>query len=144
MQTSRSLHTENPAANTRNQRTRRPVIVLLEDDEALRFVSAEVLRAAGYDVRECPDLLTAFVALKSAVPDIMLIDREVPDGSGFDLARWVRRQSAFDRVRVVGFSGRKNARDVEAAFAAGCDAFVGKPCAPADLVAEIRRAHALR
>jgi DNA-binding response OmpR family regulator len=116
---------------------RRPAIVLVEDDDALRLVSSEVLRAAGFDVLECPTLLAAFVAMKHRVPDILLQDRELPDGSGLDLARWVRRRSSFAGVRVIGFSARKSARDVEAALAAGCDAFVGKPCAPAKLVAVV-------
>lgn len=144
-------HVGRTAASTRKQaktatasQRARPAVVLVEDDDDLRLVSAEVLRAAAFDVLECPNLLAAFVAVKSRVPDILLLDRELPDGSGLDLARWVRRRSSFDGVRVVVYSGRKTARDVEAALAAGCDAFVGKPCSPQTLVAEIEASTAPR
>lgn len=144
MQAHESVHGGRPGSPRKQikaaapTRRRRPAVVLLEDDDDLRLVSAEVLRAAGFEVTECPTLVAAFVALRSGpVPDILLLDRELPDGSGLDLARWVRRRPSFDRVSVIGFSGRKTAGDVEAALAAGCDAFVGKPCAPATLVAKI-------
>jgi two-component system, cell cycle response regulator DivK len=149
MQAYESGHARRPAAATRKQRKApaparraRPAVVLLEDDDMMRVVSAEVLRAAGFEVLECPTLLEGFAALEKRIPDVVVLDRDLPDGNGLDLARWVRRRASLAGVRVIGFSGRKSAQDVEAALDAGCDAFVGKPCAPATLVAEIRRSSA--
>lgn len=116
---------------------RREAILLLEDNDDLRFLCAEVLRGAGYEVLECRNLEAAFVAVEGRVPDILLLDRELPDGSGLDLARWVRRRSSLDGIRVIAFSARTSPEDVAAAFAAGCDAFVGKPCGPLRLITRI-------
>jgi DNA-binding response OmpR family regulator len=112
-------------------------MVLVEDDEDLRFISVAVLRAAGFEVVECASLSEAFVALLHRIPEILLLDRELPDGSGLELARWVRARSSYDAVRIIGLSGTDGPADVQAALDAGCDSFVPKPCAPATLIAEI-------
>lgn len=124
---------QRPARITKQART----IGIVEDDEDLRYLCAKVLRASGFTVIECATIAAAMVALEHRVPDAVLLDRELPDGSGLDLARSLRRQRSYDRVTIIGFSGRKSAREIEEALGAGCDAFVGKPCAPATLVAEI-------
>jgi DNA-binding response OmpR family regulator len=112
-------------------------IGLIEDDEDLRSIFANALRQSGYEVVEHASLSEAFAALERNVPDALLLDRELPDGSGLDLARWIRRRRSCDRVTVIGFSGRKTAREIDEALGAGCDAFIAKPCAPAIVIAEI-------
>jgi DNA-binding response OmpR family regulator len=112
-------------------------IGVVEDDADMRFLCAEVLRASGFAVVEWATLSAAFAALEHGIPDALVLDRELPDGSGLDLARWLRRRRSFDAVRIIGFSGRKSPQEIEEALRAGCDAFVAKPCAPAVLVAKI-------
>jgi DNA-binding response OmpR family regulator len=114
-------------------------VLLVEDDDDIRFLSATVLRSAGFDVRECPTLESAYRAVEQHAPAVLVLDRELPDGSGLELARWIRSRESYDEVRVIAFSGRQSPSDVETALGAGCDAFVPKPCSPATLVAEIRR-----
>jgi DNA-binding response OmpR family regulator len=112
-------------------------VVMVEDDEDLRFLCAEVLHRAGFDVVACATLAAAHTVLERAVPAVVLLDRELPDGSGLDLARWMRRRRIYDIVRILGFSARRSPEDIEGSLAAGCDAFVAKPCSPSVLVAEI-------
>jgi DNA-binding response OmpR family regulator len=112
-------------------------VVVVEDDDDLRFLCAEVLRRAGFDVIACATLAAADVVLERVAPALVLLDRELPDGSGLELASWMRRRRTYDAVRILSFSARKSPEDIEASLAAGCDAFVAKPCAPAVLVAEV-------
>jgi len=125
-------------ANVRVIRGARELIVMVDDDSDLRSTVALVLEDAGYEVVECADLASAFALLTAVVPHVLLVDRELPDGSGLQLAAWMRRQRAYDDVRIVGFSGRDSSTDIEAAFAAGCDDFVAKPCRPEILLRGIR------
>lgn len=118
--------------------TRRPKRVIhVEDDDDLRSICAEILRDAGFDVLGCANLSAAREAICASVPDVVLLDRDLPDGSGLDLARWLRSEPAFARLRIVGFSGRKSEEDIACAMRAGCDAFIGKPCVPGGLVETI-------
>jgi DNA-binding response OmpR family regulator len=118
-----------------------PVVVLLEDDEDLRSLCCEVLVAAGYEVVECATLEEAYQALADLVPDVVLLDRELPDGDGLDLARWVRGFPPLDSVRIIGFSALNSRPQVAAALEAGCHAFLGKPCSPDALVQTIQAQH---
>lgn len=113
-------------------------VVLVDDDGDLRLILRDVLEEAGFTVIECEDLSAAFALLEGTIPDVVLLDRDLPDGSGLEVARWMRGLSAYDGSGIIGLSGRNSPADVEAARAAGCDAIVGKPCTAASLVAEIR------
>lgn len=114
------------------------IVVMVDDDEDLRLIIRDILEEAGFEVLECESLSEAFELLKGLVPDIVLLDRDLPDGNGLDVARWMRSRCAYDSARIIGLSGRNSALDAEVARAAGCDASVGKPCTSATLLAEIR------
>jgi two-component system phosphate regulon response regulator PhoB len=115
-------------------------IVFVEDDGDLRSLYGDILRAAGFEVLECATLSEAFATLERVTPEILLLDYELPDGSGLDLARFLRLSPTHAGVRIVGFSGRSSARDIESALAAGCDTYVEKPCAPGALLAKMAEA----
>jgi DNA-binding response OmpR family regulator len=110
------------------------VVVVLEDDDDLRVLCRDILASAGYEVVACATLEDAYQVLAELVPDIVLLDRELPDGDGLDLARWVRGFPPLDSVRLIGFSGLHSKTHVSAALEAGCHAFLAKPCAPDVLV----------
>ena len=124
--------------SARALRGARELIVMVDDDADVRSTVTHVLEDAGYEVIECADVAAAFALLSGIVPHVVLVDRELPDGSGLELAAWMRRQSAYDGVRIVAFSGRDSSTDIEAAFGAGCDDFVAKPCRPEVLLHGIR------
>ncbi len=116
----------------------RDVVVMVDDDSDLRSTVSLVLEDAGYEVIECVDLASAYAVLTAVVPDVVLLDRELPDGSGLQLAAWMRQQCAYDEVRIVAFTGRDSSPDIEAAMGSGCDDFVAKPCRPEILLRGIR------
>lgn len=122
-------------------------VVMVDDDEDLRLILRDVLEDAGFEVLECRNLATAFALLNGIIPDVVLLDRDLPDGNGLTVARWMRARRAYDGARIIGFSGRNTPSDVEASRDAGCDAIVAKPCTAAVLVAHVRatspRAHAV-
>jgi DNA-binding response OmpR family regulator len=124
---------EEPATTPRPKR-----IVHVEDDEDLRSICGEILHDAGFEVLGCPNLASARIAIEARVPDLLLLDRDLPDGSGLDLARWVRNDPACSGVLIVAFSGRKDKDEIEHAILAGCDAFIGKPCGPEMLVETLK------
>jgi DNA-binding response OmpR family regulator len=116
---------------------RGPCVVHVEDDDDLRGLCGEILDEAGFTVVGCATLAAGRSAIIASVPDVLLVDRDLPDGSGLDLVRWLRGTPAYASIHVIVFSARKSREDVESAVSAGCDAFLGKPCAPDVLVETI-------
>jgi DNA-binding response OmpR family regulator len=114
------------------------VVVIVEDDDDLRALCREILVAEGCEAIVCPTLALAHRVLGEIVPDVVLLDRELPDGDGLELARWLRGFPPFDGVRIVAFSGLTGKREVDETVAAGCDAFLAKPCSPQSLVRSVR------
>ena len=121
-------------------RSLRKMVVVVDDDDDLRCVTLAVLEQAGLEAIGCGDIATALALLNGLVPDVVLLDRDLPDGSGLDFARWMRHRPIYDGVRIVGFSGGSTPWEVASSLAAGCDAFVGKPCSPAALMRAIHAA----
>jgi CheY-like chemotaxis protein len=117
-------------------------ILLVEDEELNRvLVRAVLARADDPEVRdarlvEAGSLAAARDALHSPDPiDVVLLDMNLPDGSGLDLA--IELAGAEAKPRVIALTASVLPSDRAAALEAGCDGFLDKPYAAADLVTVI-------
>lgn len=98
--------------------------VLVVDDQAdLRLLLRMQLEVDGHDVvGEAPDGQSALLAAEQLAPDAVVLDRELPDGSGLDLIAALR--AAQPGLRVVVVSGDPSGE--QAALAAGADGYLDK------------------
>jgi CheY-like chemotaxis protein len=110
------------------------IVLVVDDDECIRTLYGNALREAGLTVVEAATVASALEQAAAAGPDAIVLDREMPDGDGFAVAQTLARGRA-GQVPILGFSAHAGAR--EASRAAGCDAFLAKPCATAALVAGV-------
>jgi two-component system, OmpR family, KDP operon response regulator KdpE len=119
-------------------------ILLVEDEELNRtLVKAVLSRAAVPSVREAEVVDAASLAaarerLTAARIDLILLDMNLPDGNGLTLARELSAASE-PRPTVVAVTASVLPADRAAAIDAGCDDFLDKPYAAADLVAVVAR-----
>ncbi|WP_433296847.1 response regulator [Actinoplanes sp. CA-030573] len=118
-------------------------ILLVEDEELNRtLVKAVLSRAADPAVREAEVLDATSLAaardrLSADAIDLVLLDMNLPDGNGLTLARELSTVSP--RPTVVAVTASVLPADRAAAIEAGCDDFLDKPYAAADLVATVAR-----
>jgi two-component system KDP operon response regulator KdpE len=121
-------------------------ILLVEDEDLNRtLVKAVLARAQIQAVRDAEvldagSLAAARERLNDGNVDLVLLDMNLPDGNGLTLARELAAQgSVVDRQRpaVVAVTASVLPQDRAAAIAAGCDGFLDKPYAAADLVAVV-------
>ncbi len=121
-----------------------PRILLVEDEELNRILVRAVLARAGDDtVRgaelvEAPTLAAARDQLGRAPVDVVLLDMNLPDGHGLTLATELANEPPAGqegrRPAVIALTASVLPRDRAAALEAGCDGFLDKPYAAADLV----------
>jgi DNA-binding response OmpR family regulator len=125
----------------------------VEDDAATRTFLADNLTADGYDVLVADSCRDGIALLERKFPDLVLLDLELPDASGYELLRRVREADGLaSRVDpgtpVLLLTGRASELDRVRGFDRGADDYVGKPFSYAELVRRIaallRRAQSRR
>ena len=111
-------------------------MVLVVDDDALVRKSVRLTcESEGYAVTEVERGADALAAVESVRPDIVLLDLMMPDMSGFDICRDIRR--AGHRVPVVILSAKNDEIDVVLGLEIGADDYIQKPFRPRELLARI-------
>lgn len=117
-----------------------PLTLLLVEDSRFAAEGIRILcRKMGIRLRRAQSLAEARAHLRVYRPDIALVDIGMPDGSGLDLIASLHQQHNRPS-RIIATSGEPTLAD--SCLAAGAQAFVGKPCAVADLVAGLLGADA--
>jgi DNA-binding response OmpR family regulator len=106
--------------------------LIVDDSRAMRTILRRLCIESGYtDVTEAPDVTTARVAAVDGRPDIVVVDWQLPDGSGLDLVRCLRAEGDTAAVVVLAPSAETGA--AQAAADAGADDCVAKPFTGDDL-----------
>lgn len=112
-----------------------PVIVLVEDDPALRSLTTRALQENGYLVRPCATAPEMWSAMEAGPVDLLLLDIMLPGTSGIDLCRAVRRESD---VPIIFISAKGSETDRVVGLELGADDYLAKPFGTRELTARIR------
>ena len=111
------------------------VILVVDDDPAIRESLSRELRAAGYSTLAASDGAEGLRAVQTQAPDLVLTDLAMPRSDGFELIAAVRASS---RVPMIVLSVRGADSDKVRALDLGADDFVTKPFSVVELLARIR------
>jgi len=112
-------------------------LLFIEDDEAIRTALRLVLEDEGYEVAVADDGETGIKMFGQIDPDLVLLDLRLPDISGFEVCRAIRRTSI---TPVIMVTAQTDTSDLVNGFDAGADDYVTKPVIPKELAARIRAA----
>ena len=109
-------------------------ILLVEDETSIREPLAEVLRSEGFETLVAGTVAQALEQARRE-PDLVLLDVMLPDGSGFDVCRELRRDS---QVPIIMLTARGEEADRVVGLELGADDYVVKPFSGREVVARIR------
>lgn len=112
-------------------------ILVVEDEQPIREMVAYALRRAGYDVSEAGSSQDARVRLADQRPDLMLVDWMLPDMSGLELTRQVKRDPQTRDVPIIMLTARAAEGDKVAGLDGGADDYMTKPFSPRELLSRI-------
>ncbi|MFJ9312687.1 response regulator [Pimelobacter simplex] len=111
------------------------IVLVVDDDPAIRRTLAINLRARDYEVETAGDGRSALQAVDDRMPDVILLDLGLPDLDGVTV---LRRLRTFSQVPVIVVSARTGSEDKVEALDLGADDFVTKPFVIEELLARIR------
>ena len=116
----------------------RPSVLVVDDERSFRLLAEEALSSEGFDVRTAGTLARARVELDKTAPDVMILDRRLPDGDGIDLLRELKAagQLTAQVIVVTAYADVSNA--VEALHAGAVD-YLTKPLQVTDLIIKLRK-----
>ncbi len=111
-------------------------VIVIEDDLDARQIYSEYLRMKGWTVFTAPDGRTGLNKTMELTPDVVVLDLAMPKVDGWTVLKQLRESSMTAQIPVVIISAMPDTRD--AAFLAGCDAYLAKPCPPDVLHFQLR------
>ena len=112
-----------------------PLVTILDDEPAIGTMLADALTEAGFRTMSFGRATEFEAALKTATPDICLVDLSLPDRDGLTL---VHRLALEKGAVVIIISGRAQVQDRVTGLELGADDYIIKPFDPAEVVARIR------
>ena len=114
------------------------IILIIEDEAAIRDMLKFTLSASGYLVREAPDAEIGWKIALEDKPDLILLDWMLPGMSGVAFAQKVRQNSQTQSLPIIMLTARGEEEDQVKGFDSGADDYVVKPFSPRALVARVQ------
>jgi DNA-binding response OmpR family regulator len=110
-------------------------LLVVDDDPDLLALVAFALTNAGYAVVKATDTLEAIAVFEAELPDLVILDINLPSGSGFDVCKAIRARAA---VPVMMLTARGDEEDLVRALELGADDYLTKPFSPRTLLARVK------
>jgi two-component system, OmpR family, response regulator RegX3 len=113
----------------------RRTILMVEDETSITEPLAEALDREGFDTRVAGTAADALTAAEEHMPDLVLLDVMLPDGSGYDVCRSLRERS---KVPIIMLTARGEETDRIVGLELGADDYIVKPFSAREVAARIR------
>jgi len=113
-------------------------ILVVEDEEDNRRIVRDLLTSVGYEIIEAVTGEEGVKAAATHLPDLILMDIQLPGLDGYETTRQIRANPALRKVPIIAVTSYALSGDDVKAFEAGCDAYISKPFSPRVLLAKIR------
>ena len=114
-------------------------ILVVDDEESICQSLQGILSDEGYEVRTVGSGEETLKAIEEDLPDLVLLDIQLPGMDGYAVARALREKPALHDVPIVAVTSYAMAGDREKTIAAGCNGYMEKPINPETFVSEIER-----
>jgi chemosensory pili system protein ChpA (sensor histidine kinase/response regulator) len=126
-----------PAAPSRPQETGPRLVMVVDDSITMRKVTTRVLEREQLEVATAKDGMDALEQLQERVPDLMLLDIEMPRMDGYELAAHMKNDVRFRHVPIIMITSRTGEKHRQRALEIGVERYLGKPYSEADLLRHV-------
>lgn len=113
-------------------------ILVVEDEPAIQELISYNLELAGHQVLRTDSAEGAMAMIRTALPDMVVLDWMLPGMSGIDFARWLRADRRTQAVPLIMLTARADEQDKLSGLETGADDYLTKPFSPRELVARVK------
>ena len=114
-------------------------ILYVEDNPDNRMLVRRILLAENYKLLEARNAFEAIELLENTIPDLILMDINMPDMDGYTLTAKIRSMPGLGRVPILALTANVMRGDKEKTLEAGCDGYIQKPLDIDQLTREIEK-----
>jgi chemosensory pili system protein ChpA (sensor histidine kinase/response regulator) len=111
--------------------------MVVDDSITMRKVTSRVLENHNYEVITAKDGVDALEQLQERIPDLLLVDVEMPRMDGFQLAQNVRADARLRSIPIMMITSRSGQKHQDRAREAGANSYLTKPYKESDLLAKV-------
>ncbi|MBI3760730.1 MAG: response regulator [Chloroflexi bacterium] len=109
-------------------------VLIVEDEPATADLFGLILQIHGYEFQKTYGTRQAIEAMNRYEPDAVILDVMMPDLSGLEFCRYVRRDPRLEHIPIIIVSAKSFPEDVEEGMAAGATAYLPKPVTQESLI----------
>ena len=111
--------------------------LIIEDNENNMYLTTFLLENSGHTVHQAYDGTEGVKMAKEILPDLILLDIQLPKMNGYDVAKALRQDTALATTPIVAITSYAMPGDQEKALNSGCNGYIKKPINPDTFLAEI-------
>ena len=114
------------------------LIYIVEDDESIREIESIALKNSNYIVSAFENAKEFYKKLDELVPDLILLDVMLPDESGYDIVRKLRKRTATQDIPIIMVTAKTTEMDMIKGFDGGADDYIKKPFSIMELITRVK------
>ena len=114
------------------------LIYIVEDDESIREIESIALKNSNYIVSAFENAKEFYKKLDELVPDLILLDVMLPDESGYDIVRKLRKRPATQDIPIIMVTAKTTAMDMIKGLDGGADDYIKKPFSIMELITRVK------
>ena len=113
-------------------------VLIVEDEKDVREMLRLNLKMGGFDVLEAQNGAEGLAIAKAELPSVVILDLMMPEMSGMEVCRALRRNPATSRIPILMLTAKSTEGDKVAGLEVGADDYVTKPFSPRELLLRVR------
>lgn len=114
------------------------LVYIVEDDESIREIESIALKNSNYIVSAFENAKEFYKKLDELVPDLILLDVMLPDESGYDIVRKLRKRPATQDIPIIMVTAKTTEMDMIKGFDGGADDYIKKPFSIMELITRVK------
>jgi diguanylate cyclase (GGDEF)-like protein len=112
-------------------------VLVLDDDQLILKLLQKMIQPWGIQVHTISQASQLLGTLDRVMPDLLILDLNLPDGNGIELCQLLRANSKWSKLSIIILTSQRNSETIRQVFDAGADDFVSKPIVPPEFMARL-------